>query len=327
MTELRVLDLFCGLGGFSAAFREQGHHVVGLDHNADLFDKAVVAPWTETVAADLFEVKPQDLQDTDDPPYDIVLASPPCQTFSVMTINTYWNDDKTPGHGRTFKRIALVRWTLEMIRKLDPRAWIMENPVGMMRTLDCVQPYERRSTSYCRYGMPYRKHTDLWGGWPPGLDLRRPCSPGDKCHQAAPRSVSKHFNGRKDGHDPIRDVWTDLNEKRGGRGPFDTGPAPSDDVEQVPLVKNRGGGAPSVHPSSGFPYEGELRDAWEQQRPGRDMGGETEPPDRKALRSLVPYELSEAICAAVEAWTEAAGRRADWRRHAPKLTDFMEEEP
>lgn len=274
MSELRVLDLFAGLGGASSAFRERGHRVVTVDRE-DRFDP--------TVCADVFTLTVDDLARYG--PFDFVWASPPCTCFSVMTISNYWTEDGDPKPPAQ-EALALVGHTIDLIEDLDPAAWILENPVGMLRVQDPVQPFERRTVTYCQYGLPYRKATDLFGRFPPNLSLEPACKPNARCHQPAPRSTSKHFNGRKNGHDPIRDVFSDVNDRRGGRGPYDSDPPP-ERVEK-PLVE---------------PSEQEIRQAWTDVNLGKCAGSDWDG-DAAALRALVPYELSVAVCRAVEAMVD-----------------------
>jgi site-specific DNA-cytosine methylase len=84
---VRVLDLFAGLGGWSAPFKAAGDEVITLDFNPD-FNCDITADiltwdWTELV----------DWQPT------LVLASPPCETFSVMSIGTHWDGAVRPRCG------------------------------------------------------------------------------------------------------------------------------------------------------------------------------------------------------------------------------------
>lgn len=175
---LRVLDLFCGLGGATTAFEERGHDVVGVDLE-DAFDPDIASNLFEVKISDLVEASPAPDEER---PYDFIWASPPCTTFTVMAISTNWQPDggpypgvtesasgrhHRPKRGQCYRNIALLEWTLEVIRQLDPRAWILENPRGMARNIAALdERHERRTVTYCQYGMPYMKPTDLWGGAP-----------------------------------------------------------------------------------------------------------------------------------------------------------------
>ena len=66
---MKVLDLFCGLGGWSIPFIEAGYDCTGIDI------KNIGYPGNFIQA---------DLNDwTSNQHYDIILASPPCTEFSI----------------------------------------------------------------------------------------------------------------------------------------------------------------------------------------------------------------------------------------------------
>lgn len=186
---MRVLDLFAGLGGWGSAFEERGHDVVSID-----FDER----FEVTLRADIFDVTPATLEAFGR--FDVVLASPPCERFSVLQIGRNWtpppdNQPKTPQAARA---LELVRHTRALIEALDPAFFVVENPVGKLRRLDALAGLERRSVTYCQYGAPWRKPTDLWGGFPPSLELRASCRNGDPCHIAAPRGSRTAVQGGRD---------------------------------------------------------------------------------------------------------------------------------
>lgn len=116
MSNLRVLDLFCGAGGASAGYVRAGYEVVGVDidpqphypfefHQADALDvlKNEVRwgrNWTETA-------------------FDIIHASPPCQAYSTMTKR--WN--------RANQHPDLVAETRELLSQLG-MPYVIENVPG-----------------------------------------------------------------------------------------------------------------------------------------------------------------------------------------------------
>ncbi len=171
---LKVLDLFAGLEGWSAPFRERGHEVCSVDID-ERFDV--------DLHADVFELDAADLAG----PFDIVLASPPCEAFSVLRIGQNWTRDHQPRNDKAREAVRLVQATVDLIAALEPRFWIVENPVGKLRRLPPMAPFYRRTVTYCQYGAPWRKPTDLWGAFPPSLEFRPRCRPGQSCHVPAPR--------------------------------------------------------------------------------------------------------------------------------------------
>jgi hypothetical protein len=169
---MHVVDLFSGLGGWSQAFVKD-HEVTTIDwdpfFNADIIK-------------DVRKLRGPEVQS----PVDLVLASPPCNGFSVQRVNRNWFGPE-PRSVAARDGVAYVRKTLELIDYWEPKYFIIENPVGMLRKLGLLDHLEWRVTTQCRYGKGSMKPTDLWGRFPPRLTLRTPCANGDWCHPRAPR--------------------------------------------------------------------------------------------------------------------------------------------
>jgi len=111
---MKILDLFCGTGGWSKGFK-------------DIF------PDAEFYGVDVKEMNypfnfiKADLQDWEPIPgqeYDIVLASPPCTEFSIA---------KKWGKGTQDERIGLdLVWrSFYLVEKIKPKFWIIENVKGL----------------------------------------------------------------------------------------------------------------------------------------------------------------------------------------------------
>jgi len=153
------LDLFSGLGGFSAAFEDaDGWDVVTVE---------IEEKFDPDICADVMDLRPSDLPDA-----DVILASPPCEEFSPAN---NLNGEREPDP----EAVALVYHTLGLIKAKRPAYWFMENPRGRLRTL-IGRP--TATVTYCQYGTDYMKPTDLWGDHPP-MTYRR-CQYGDPCHES-----------------------------------------------------------------------------------------------------------------------------------------------
>lgn len=175
MGEYAVLDLFCGLGGFSSAFEESERWDVTTVDIEERFDP--------DTCADVFDLRPSDFGQE----FDIVLASPPCTEFSAaQNLNGQHTPD--PDH------IALVHHTLGLIHGLRPRYWYLENPMGRLRS-HIGRP--TATVTYCQYGERTMKPTDLWGRHAP-MTYRR-CRRGGVCHVNTREGCNEL---RKDGHTP-----------------------------------------------------------------------------------------------------------------------------
>jgi hypothetical protein len=179
---MKVLDLFAGLKGWSEPFEKRGHEVFTIDNDTK-FDVDLHQD-IGTLKINQLPWKP-----------DIILASPPCEKFSVMTIGRNWNLDNTPKTQVAQDAMDLVSTTLELIENLSPKHWIMENPRGKLRKLPIMEGLERRTVTYCQYGEKFMKPTDLWGIFPQSLELKPTCRNGAPCHTPATRGSMTGIQG------------------------------------------------------------------------------------------------------------------------------------
>ena len=188
MYPLRVLDLFAGLGGWSAAFKVRGHQVTTVDLNP---------AFGCTITADILTLQYRTLWKPGD--FDIVLASPPCEGFSVASIGRHWTPPPTnlPKTDTAKLAVQLVGAALDIIKYLEPTWWMMENPRGKLRSLNLMTNYPRQTVTYCKLGETRMKPTDLWGRFPRSLVLPTPCKNGDPCHDRAPRGAKTGTQGIK----------------------------------------------------------------------------------------------------------------------------------
>jgi hypothetical protein len=167
MTTYHVLDLFCGLGGFSAAFEDSDRWDVTTVDIEDRFDP--------DVTADVFDLRPSDI----DTEFDVVLASVPCTVFSPAGNHDLWDhDEQEPIAEKSRDHVALAHHTVGLMHGLSPDYWFLENPTGRLRWV--LGPPTGQVT-YCQYGRDYQKRTDLWGDHPPmQYDS---CRSGERCHK------------------------------------------------------------------------------------------------------------------------------------------------
>lgn len=170
------LDLFCGLGGFSAAFEDaDGWDVVTVDIE-DRFDPDLRADVLDLRPADVLDVLPVDAWDDID--VFVVLASPPCTVFSTATRKYHWSDDWYPETERAVEGLNVAFQALYLIQQMDPEWWFLENPQGYLQRF-IGEP--EGIVHYCQYGETSKKPTQLWGEHPGSMEyLKCDCHSHDR---------------------------------------------------------------------------------------------------------------------------------------------------
>lgn len=136
----RVLELFSGTGSVGKVAAKMGYEVTSLDN-----------VFQATHRCDIMTFKYKMY-----PPgyFHIVWASPPCTEFSFA---------KTIGQRDLKGALRIVKRALDIIAYLRPTWYALENPVGYLRHMPLMKNrLDRKTVSYCKYGVGYRKNTDIW---------------------------------------------------------------------------------------------------------------------------------------------------------------------
>jgi len=182
---MKILELFSGTASFSKVAMGGGHQVFTVD---------IEPQFNPSLCIDIMQLTPEMILEQFGQP-DIIWASPPCTTFSVASLRHYWENGK-PKNYKALQGIAVAKKTLEIIKALNPKFFIIENPRGMLRKQDFMQEMKRTTVTYCQYGLEYQKATDLWNNlenWNP----RPMCSPKSPCHVRSPRGSKNGIQGLK----------------------------------------------------------------------------------------------------------------------------------
>lgn len=177
MATRACLDLFCGLGGFSAAFEDSDRWDVITVDVEERFDP--------DLCADVMGLRPSDLLDViEDYNHLVVLAGVPCTVYTPARNMTEggdpaWDGDE-PNTPEARDLVALTHHTIGLIEGLSPDYWFVENPIGRIKTV-LGQP--DAIVTQCQYGRETQKPTYLYGDHPP-MTYRR-CPAGGDCHTSA----------------------------------------------------------------------------------------------------------------------------------------------
>jgi len=140
LNKLKVIDFFCGAGGFSEGFRQMGYEIMyGFDHWKPAVDTFNYNFGLSCKPKNILDFKDSVVEIENLPNTEIIIGSPPCVSFSSS--NKSGNADKSLGVEltETFLRIVAVK-------KHQPnsilKAWFMENVVNSKRYLQTAYTFK-----------------------------------------------------------------------------------------------------------------------------------------------------------------------------------------
>lgn len=169
-----VLELFSGTRSIGKAFEQRGHKVFSVDY--DEFFEA-------DSHADIGCMGVLDVLELCGGYPDVIWASPDCTTYSVAALSRHRRRDPVTGWLMPVTDYAKIcdavnQHLMRLIARLNPRYWFIENPRGSMRRMPWMGGVPRYTVTYCQYGFPYMKPTDIWTNHP-GPRFKPPCHYGD----------------------------------------------------------------------------------------------------------------------------------------------------
>jgi len=154
---VKVLELFSGTHSVGKVCKEKGWEVISLDlKNADINKN--ILEWDYTI----YPVGH----------FDVIWASPPCDTFSILRRS--WIGRKLKAHNgaictkellqKDIDEIGLpiLRKTEEIINYFKPKHYFIENPqTGRMK--EYMTHHSHYDVDYCMYSdFGYKKSTRIW---------------------------------------------------------------------------------------------------------------------------------------------------------------------
>lgn len=137
---MRVIDFFCGAGGFSEGFRQMGFEIVyGYDHWRPAVDTFNFNFRLNCEVKNILDFKNSIDEIENIPNTEIIIGSPPCVSFSSS--NKSGNADKSLGVDltETFLRIVAVK---KHQSNSVLKAWFMENVVNSKKYVQSVYTFK-----------------------------------------------------------------------------------------------------------------------------------------------------------------------------------------
>lgn len=150
---MKILDLFCGMGGWATGLIDAGHDVTGYD----IADFSDVYPG-KFIHADL-------LNFNDFPQADVIVASPPCTEFSKASFPKTWKSvQRYPSNIDT--AVRLFKRVYEIVEAVRPKFYIIENVRGAQKFVGKAR--EHKGSRYLWGNYPdftVEKNMLLYGKW------------------------------------------------------------------------------------------------------------------------------------------------------------------
>ncbi len=129
--DLKIIDLFCGAGGFSLGFTSNGFKIVyAIDKELTCidtyrFNHPEVAE-DRVVCKDITEIKDDLKKFIGDKEIDVIIGGPPCQGFSTANRQRMIDDPRN----------KLYKNFVESINCIKPKFFVMENVEGILKIKD-----------------------------------------------------------------------------------------------------------------------------------------------------------------------------------------------
>jgi hypothetical protein len=197
--KLKVLELYAGTRSIGKAFEARGHKVCSVEWDPS-FEDIDLCMDVNDLTIELITEKLGGLP-------DVVWMSPDCTTYSVAAISTHRTREEdgnlAPKSDYAKQCDRTNEFTLDLIKRLNPTYFFVENPRGGMRKMRFMKDLPRYTVTYCKYGDTRMKPTDIWTNHPDPKFLP-PCHNGDPCHTSAPRGSRTGTQGLKDSKERSR---------------------------------------------------------------------------------------------------------------------------
>lgn len=135
---LTLVDFFCGAGGLSLGFAEEGFNIKLANDIQDVCIETYKynhpeLPTSKIIEGDIKEIV-DNVENYIDTDIDIVVGGPPCQGFSEANRQRVIDDPRN----------KLYKYYVKAVEKIAPKFVLMENVKGMLKVADqVVEDYEK----------------------------------------------------------------------------------------------------------------------------------------------------------------------------------------
>ena len=129
-TNLTLVDFFCGAGGLSLGFVQEGFNIKLANDIEDVCIQTYKynhpeLPTSKLIQGDIKQIVDH-VEDYIDEEIDIVIGGPPCQGFSEANRQRVIDDPRN----------KLYKYYVQAVEKIAPKVVVMENVKGMLNKID-----------------------------------------------------------------------------------------------------------------------------------------------------------------------------------------------
>ena len=151
----KLVDFFCGAGGLSLGFVQEGFNVVLANDIEDVCIQTYKynhpeLPSDKVIQGDIRQIV-ENIEDYVDNDVDVVVGGPPCQGFSEANRQRIIDDPRN----------KLYKFFVKAVEKIGPKVVVMENVKGMLKVADqVVEDYQslrvRKDGKIYSYKVAYK---------------------------------------------------------------------------------------------------------------------------------------------------------------------------
>lgn len=190
---IKVVSIFSGGGGLDLGFKSEGYDIIwAIDNNQNAVDTYKTNIGNHIICEDINSIDVKSI-----PQADVVIGGPPCQSFSLA------------GKRHTEDARGQLVWKyIEIIKHLQPKAFVFENVTGLLsarnskkekiidkltETFESIGYHlEKQIVNAADYGVPQRRRRVLLVGLKNNMKFAFPLPTHSEDGKLLPKYVSVH---------------------------------------------------------------------------------------------------------------------------------------